>query len=67
MRVRPTVLEFFEVSRDLIERCASIGEPEMINSRSYIVFGTGELFAKLRDMGVTVKSLELPLKSSYPI
>lgn len=57
----------FEVSRSLIEADASIGETELENQQSVIVFSDAALVAELEKLGVMVESLELPYKSNYPI
>lgn len=56
-----------EVERRLIESDASIGESELQNTTSTIVFSASELLQILEALGVPVERLELPYKSDYPI
>ena len=56
-----------EVQRSLIETDVSIGEPELENTTSKIVFSNDELLRVLREIGVPIEALELPYKSDYPI
>jgi hypothetical protein len=57
----------FEVRRELVDADASIAEQEMTNKRSYFAFGTDDLRAKIRALGLEIENLELPFKSDYPI
>jgi hypothetical protein len=56
-----------EVERRLIEADASIGESDLANTTSKIVFSYDDLLRALEAIGVRVESLELPYESSYPI
>jgi len=56
-----------EVQRRLIETNASIGEPELENTTSKIVFSGDELLRALGEIGVPIEALELHYKSDYPI
>lgn len=56
-----------EVPRRLIEADASIGEPELENTTSQIVFDDDGLLRILEEIGVPIEALELPYKSDYPI
>ncbi len=57
----------FKVDRKLVEVDASIGEPDLVNSRSQFAFDDESLMAQLERLGVPVERLELPYKSDYPI
>ena len=57
----------FEVQSRLIEGDVSIGETELENESSAIVFSDGDLLIELEKRGVPVERLELPYKSNYPI
>jgi hypothetical protein len=57
----------FEVQSRLIEADASIGETELENQSSAIVFSDDDLLKELEKRGVPIERLELPYKSNYPI
>jgi hypothetical protein len=57
----------FEVQSRLIEADVSIGETELENQRSAIVFSDADLLRELEKLGVAIERLELPYKSNYPI
>jgi hypothetical protein len=60
-------IRFLEVRRRLVEADASIGETEIENGSSIIVFSDERLVEELGKLGVPIESLELPYKSNYPI
>ena len=60
-------IRVFEVERKLIETEVSIGETELVNSRSHFSFDDENLLAHLDRLGVPLERLELPYKSDYPI
>lgn len=57
----------FEVNRKLLEDDASIGETDLENQTSAIVFGDDALLLELNRIGVAIERLELPCKSDYPV
>lgn len=57
----------FEVQRQLIEADVSIGESQLENTTSQIVFNEDNLLRALEAIGVAIESLELPSKIDYPI
>lgn len=57
----------FEVDRVLNERDVSVGEADLTNQRSEVAFNDEDLIEKLRALGSSIESLELPFKSNYPI
>jgi len=57
----------FEVQSRLIEADLSIGETELENQSSTMVFSDDDLVKELEKRGVSVERLELPYKSDYPI
>jgi len=57
----------FEVQRRLIEEDVSIGESDLENTSSKVVFDDEGLLRALEAQGVDVESLELPGSSDYPI
>jgi hypothetical protein len=60
-------IRIFEVDRKLIDADASIGETELINSRSHFSFDDESLTDQLARIGVALERLELPYNSDYPI
>jgi hypothetical protein len=57
----------FEVAKRLIEDDVWVGEPDLLNSRSDVVFSEAELIAALERLGCSLEQLELPFKTKYPI
>jgi hypothetical protein len=60
-------IRLFKVKRDLVERDASIAEPELEDKADYFAFGDESLEEKLQHIGILIEQLELPYKLNYPI
>jgi hypothetical protein len=57
----------FEVQRQLIDAEVFLGERELKQPTSTIVFDDDTLLGELRKLGVQLEDLELPYRSNYPI
>jgi hypothetical protein len=60
-------IRLFKVKRDLVERDASIAEPELEDKVDYFAYGDESLEKKLEQIGIQIEQLELPYKLNYPI
>jgi hypothetical protein len=57
----------FEVERALVDTDVSLGEPDLINPKSFFAFDDDRLAELLENLNVSLECLELPHKSDYPI